>query len=225
MRLIFIPGFGEEVMIFDKIHPYFAHEKLFVDNWTLLGEEELPQLNVLAYAYELCDQFNITKDDIIIGHSMGGWVAWFIKHVAGCRVVQIASWTDSSKVVAPIRNPKIVYWTVRSGLYLNPVTFQFFLWQNYYKKPSQGIYSMVFKRLIRGNKKNAINQLRLIFNPVSERPVMEPDLRIHSHADTTIQFPDEPTHEVPGDHFNLWTNPEEVVTPILDLLATVAVKD
>lgn len=37
MRIFFIPGFGEEVSIFDKIQPFIPGEKVFIDNWTLLA--------------------------------------------------------------------------------------------------------------------------------------------------------------------------------------------
>ena len=224
MRLILIPGFGEETTIFDKILPLLPYEKVVLDHWELLGNNPRRTLNVTNYGYELIDTFKITADDVIIGHSMGGWIAWHIKHLAGCRAVQIASWTDPKKLVTLTRDPNTVYWAVRSGLYLNPFTYQLFLWQNYYGKPSVEVYRKVFKRLMRGNKENVINQLRLIFNPVFEMPVLAPDLRIHSRADTTVMYPDEPAHEVPGDHFNLWVHPEEVAKPIAELLATAAVK-
>lgn len=219
MQLFFIPGFGEQPSIFDKINEYFPSQQIFIDNWELLGNQPRPNLNVLIYAQELVEHFNITKEDMVIGHSMGGWIAWHVKHLVGCRVVQIASWTDPKKVVVPFSNPNIIYWITKSGLYLNPITRQFFLWQNYYNKPSSEIYLKVFNTLIKGNKQNVLNQLRVTLNPVNESISVAPDLRIHSKADTTILFPDEPTHEVPGDHFNIWTHPEAVYAPIPDLLA------
>lgn len=219
MRLFFIPGFGEEPAIFDKVHPAFSSEKVFVDHWELLGNEPRPTVDALIYARELVSIFDIQKNDVLVGHSMGGWIAWYAKHLVGCRVVQIASWTDPRKVVSPISRPSLIYWLAKSGLYFNRVMMQYFLWQNYYKKPSAEIYLIVFKRLISGNNANAVNQLRVIFNPIREAAGVEPDLRIHSKADTTILFPDEPTQEVPGDHFNLWTHPAPINQAIQKLLA------
>lgn len=219
MQLFFIPGFGEEPSIFDKIKNHFPENKTFINNWDLVGDEPRPDLNVLQYARELVKHFDITANDTVIGHSMGGWIAWHIKHLTGCRTIQIASWTDSKKVVLPVSSPEVIYWLAKSGLYLNPITRQIFLWRNYYKKPSAEIYLKVFNTLIKGNKENVLNQLRVILNPVSEKVTVKPDLRIHSKADTTILFPDEPTVEVPGDHFNLWTHPGAVYAPILDLIA------
>lgn len=225
MRLLLIPGFGEETSIFDRLYPLLPQDKIFIDNWELLGSTPRHTLNVTNYAYELIDLYRIRPEDVVIGHSMGGWIAWHIKHLANCRAVQIASWTDPQKLITLTRDPQTVYWAVRSGLYLNPITYHFFLWQNYYGKPSSDVYKTVFKRLMRGNKHNVVNQLRLIFNPIYEMPVLAPDLRIHSRADTTVMYPDEPAAEVSGDHFNLWTHPEEVAKPIAELLFTVAVKD
>jgi hypothetical protein len=38
MRIFFIPGFGEEGFIFDKIQTNIPGEKVFIDNWALLKE-------------------------------------------------------------------------------------------------------------------------------------------------------------------------------------------
>jgi hypothetical protein len=42
--------------------------------------------------------------------------------------------------------------------------------------------------------------------------------RIHARADAVVKIPDEPFHEVPGDHFSLYTYPEEVYRPIVEFL-------
>lgn len=91
MRLIFIPGFGEDPSIFDRIHPHVKGEKIFLNNWVLLGDHPRSELNALLYARELADRFDIKRDDVIIGHSMGGWIAYHIKHLVRCPIIQIGS--------------------------------------------------------------------------------------------------------------------------------------
>lgn len=218
MRLLFIPGFGEDESIFDKIHPHLPGEKVFLNNWELVGDKPKPGLTVLQYARELVVRYGITEDDVVIGHSMGGWIALHIKHLVHCPIVQIASWTEDRKIVRPIKNQSVIYWSVRRGLYFNPLVKQFLIWKNYRKKPSAPVFSSVFDRLRKGNPENVVNQLQIIFNKTAETVSEKPDLRIHARRDTIIRFPDEPCCEVPGDHFTLYTHPEKVYVPLVDFL-------
>jgi hypothetical protein len=221
-RLIFIPGLGEDETIFHKIHPSIPGEKVFLNKWVLLGNNPRPGLTVLQFAQELVDQFTITREDVIIGHSTGGWVAYHIKHLVHCPIIQIASWTEEHKVVKPISNRHLIYLFVRKGLYFNPLVKRLLIWGKYRNKPSRKIFSEIFDNLIKGNKNNVVNQLRLIFNPVKEKITVKPDLRIHARADSIIRVPDQPFQEVPGDHFSLYTHPEKVYAPIIAFLQVQA---
>jgi hypothetical protein len=218
MRVFFIPGFGEDEFIFDKIAPHITGEKVFLNPWLLVGDWPRPDLTALSYARELTGRFGITRRDVVIGHSTGGWVALHIKHLVGCPVVQIASWTDPGKVIAPVSNHRLVYWFVGKGLYFTPFMQRLLVWRSYRNKPSRQVFSAIFRRLVEGNRENVVNQLRLIFNPVGEAVTAEPDLRIHARADTIIRYPDGPIVEVPGDHFTLFTHPEKVYQPIVAFL-------
>jgi pimeloyl-ACP methyl ester carboxylesterase len=221
MRLFFIPGFGETPSIFDQIAPHLPGKKIFVNNWQLqlIGDRPRPDLTALSYARELTERFSITAGDVVIGHSMGGWIGLHLKHLTGCAVVQIGSWSAPAKVVRPVSNLNLVYWAVRRGLYFNRLVRRLLLRYNYRGKPSAGVFSEVLGNLIRGDKHNVINQLRIIYSPVPEGFTAQPDLRIHARADTIIRYPDEPALEVPGDHFSLHTHPREVYEPILAFLA------
>ena len=219
MRLIFIPGFGEDPSIFDQIHPHIPGEKVFVHNWDLIGyKKPRPELTVYEYAKEVVEKYGITAQDVVIGHSMGGWIAWHIKQLVHCPIVQIASWTNPDRVVRPISNLKFVYWSIKRGLYFNPLIKYLLIRRSYRDKPSKGIFSAIFDRLRRGDKDNVVNQLRIVFSPAHDASAEKPDLRIHARRDTIIRFPKEPCHEVPGDHFTLHTHPEEVYQPIVAFL-------
>lgn len=219
MRLIFIPGFGEDEFIFDHLHPLLPGEnKLFLNLWKDLPDSRHTELNAAFFANELIQQYGITTKDVVIGHSLGGWIAFFIKQQVHCPIVQIASWTDRSKVVTPIPNRHLIFFFARTGLYFNSLVLRRTLKKFYQNKPSAVVFEKVFTRLIKGNKANVVNQLRLIYNPVKEPVTATPDLRIHARKDPIVRFPDGPVHEVPGDHFTLYTYPETVAKPINQFL-------
>lgn len=216
MRIFFIPGLGEDVSIFDKIQPPVPGKKVFIDNWTLLAEVPEKGLIVLVYAQYLTDRFRIKKEDVVIGHSMGGWTALYIKHLTGCRIVQIASWTDSCKIIkVPIKRQVLVsqkrIWFLSLGASLSCLAA-------YGNKPSREIFITIFKRLRRGDKKIVAKQLMVIFNPVKECLRVIPDLRIHAKADHIVKYSDQNFHAVPGDHFTLYTHPQKVYEPIIKFL-------
>ena len=214
MRILFIHGFGETESIFSKIAPYIPGEHTFLNVWELLGDTPLPGINVLVFAQSMVEKYKITQDDVIIGHSMGGWIAWHIKHFTGSPIVQVASWTDPDRPFKPLKNVKIIYWLIRNGLFFNSFTKRIFSAMGYKGKPSKQVYEEIIDRMIAGNKENIINQLRLILTPVPERPAVQPDLRIHARADLVVRPPREPFYEVSGDHFTLYTHPEAVYGPI-----------
>jgi hypothetical protein len=218
MRIIFIHGFGENEAIFDKIAPFITGEHLFLNVWELVGDIPRTNLNVLNFAESLVEKYSITQDDVIIGHSMGGWIAYHIKHFTGSPIVQIASWTDTDRPYSPIKNAKVVYWLVRNGFLFNNVVKKYLIKTAYEGKPSRELYEEIFDHMIHGNKENIINQLRLILIPVPEKITVKPDLRIHAKADAVVRVPRESFHEVPGDHFTLQTHPDTVYEPIVGFL-------
>lgn len=214
MRILFIHGFGEDEAIFSKITPAIAGEHVLLNVWDLLGNERRPDINVLDFSKEIVNKYSITKEDVIIGHSMGGWIAYHIKHLTGSPIVQIASWTHIDRVILPISNQRVIYWSVRNGLFFNRFQKGLYTFFAYKNKPSKEIFRTIFDRLIKSNKENTINQLRLILTPVPEQVTAKPDLRIHARKDIVIRPPREHFHLVSGDHFTLYTSPQEVYEPI-----------
>ncbi|QCR22558.1 alpha/beta hydrolase [Pontibacter sp. SGAir0037] len=223
MRIFLIPGFGEDEAIFDKIAPHLSGKKIYLNPWVLLGNQPRPELNALLYAKELVKWFAIRPDDVLIGHSTGGWVALHIKHLVYCPVVQVSSWTESQKVVKHGTNKELAYWLTKKGLLFNRFTKNYLLRKNYKNTPSAPVFASVFERLIKGNKNNVNNQLRLILNPIHETIYVEPDLRIHARADTIVKYPDQQVQEVPGDHFALYTYPQHVYQPIVAFLKDIQI--
>jgi len=218
MRIIFISGFGEDEFIFDKIEKALPGEKLFLSLWKTVPDTPVKKLNVAEFAKSLVDRFAIKSSDVVIGHSAGGWVAAHIKNIVGCPIIQVSSWTDTHKVIVPFRNRHVIYFAAKTGLYLNRFVMRQTIKKFYNGKPSREVFEKVFTRILTGNRANAVNQLRLIFNPYPAEITVAPDLRIHARKDSIVRFPDEEFYEVEGDHFSLYSYPEQVLTPILDLI-------
>lgn len=221
MRIFFIPGFGETPSVFDKIAPQIAGDKIFIDNWEEIGDKTRKDINVLMVAKEYVAKYNITADDLVIGHSMGGFIAYHIKHIAGCRIIQVASWTKPDRVVTPTQNRKFIYWFMASGLAFNRFSQWFMVWKFYRHKSSKEIFADTYTRLRTRKASNVVNQMRVIMEPIVDTISVSPDLRIHAKADNIIRYPKgETCTTVSGDHFTLWTNPEEVYGPIVEFLAS-----
>src|SRR5881275_415470 len=165
MRIILIPGFGEDESIFKRIHDKLPGEKLSLSLWNLLPNKRVKTLNAETFAKDLIERFHISNKDLIIGHSTGGWVALHIKNIVGCPIVQIASWTDERKVITPFTNRHIIYFTAKTGLFLNDFMLRRTVKKYYQNKPSKEIFIAIFNKLKNGNRANVVNQLRLIFNP------------------------------------------------------------
>ena len=220
MRLIFIAGFGEDKTIFDHLHPLLTGEKLFLDLFQLLPNKARPELNAALLAQEVTDHYRITKRDVVIGHSTGGWVALFIKQLTGCPIVQLSSWTDVRKVPKPVPSRRLLFYIAKTGVMFHPAILRWSM-KVYKNKPSAPVYADAFMRLKNGNKDNVVNQLRVIFNPVRQPVTVQPDLRVHAKPDVIVHSPDEPFYEVPGDHFSLYTHTDLVAAPIRQLINTL----
>lgn len=214
MRIFFISGFGEEVSIFDKIRPFIPGEKVFIDNWTLLADVPENGLNVQVYAQYLIKRFQIKKEDVVIGHSMGGWIGLHVKQLTGCRIVQIASWTNLRKIICLPIERHLMYWLAKKGFGFNPLVLRVLIWLYYENKPSREVFIAIFERIRMGDKSIAAKQLMVIFNPVKEPAQVSVDVRIHSKKDHIVKPPDQDFYCVPGDHFSLYTFPHAVSKPI-----------
>jgi hypothetical protein len=216
MRIFFIHGFGETPAIFEHIAPAIGGQQVFINLWEELGTEKQQKLNVFDFAKKLVQKNTISNHDWVIGHSLGGWIAYYMKQLCGCHIVQIASFTDFNKVNLPIRSPKTAYWLVNKGLFFNH--FMKWLYDLPYRGlPSRQVNKEIFARLIAAGRQAVVNQLQLMYEPVTSISLV-PDLRIHALKDTIVKPPAESFCQVPGDHYCLVTHPAAVTTPILDLL-------
>ena len=216
MKLIFIHGFVEDSTIFDEIR-----KTIILGEQIALNLEEVftawhdaPQdMDVQKLALHLIQKYEITADDWVIGHSMGGWIASFIKQNVGCKAILLASLTNQAKLLSPLTNITLLKYSIRWGItQSNGMTS--YLKNRYHFPESKQLYDGLIDGLAVMNTKYLFQQLQVLFVKVSPLTIT-PDLRVHARKDNIVRFPDEPFVEVSGDHFSLVFHPEEVCEAIL----------
>lgn len=224
-RLIFIPGLGEDERVFNNILPLIEGEKLVLNTWNLHGDVPRGKVKATDIAREMVERYSITKDDILIGHSMGGLIALFLKELTGCKIVQVASYTSHNRVIVPVSNHQFIKWAVKYHLFFNPIIRWLVIKIQYNTKPSKLWLTYIFNLLKNGNKNNVINQLTVALTPIQTKNNIEPDLRIHSKKDLIIRPPKESYVQIPGDHFSILTHPKEAAAAINDFLKIRAARE
>jgi pimeloyl-ACP methyl ester carboxylesterase len=90
-RTFLIHGYIEDPTIFDKLVPLLPLANYvpinLADEFLALATAGLIDVRLLAQY--LIDHYAITSSDVVIGHSLGGWVAINIKQLCGATAIQL----------------------------------------------------------------------------------------------------------------------------------------
>lgn len=218
-RIFLIHGYVEDPKIFNELVPLLPPaDYVRIDLADEFGRwQPTGPVNVRLLAQYLTDQYTITADDVVIGHSMGGWTAIHIKQVSGAAAILLASFTNQQKIIFPTDNLTILRLLLHSGLTQSQAL------NNYFKKQypfaeSRELYNRLIDESMRMTRQYIWQQLQTLFAKVPPLTV-QPDLRIHARPDSIVRPPDETFVEVPGDHFSLFFHSELVAAPIRTLLS------
>ncbi len=217
-RLILIHGYVEDPGIFDRLAPLLPTGTVLRINIESEFDRWQPKGPVNAYtlAQFLRKSYTITADDVLIGHSMGGWIAINLKALTGATTIQISSYTNQHKPVSPIRSLAVIRFLANTGLLQSQPVISYI--KKKYPFPESRALNFALVDRMAGMRKAYISwQMTILFAPVPPLTV-SPDLRIHAKADNIVLPPDEPYTLVPGDHFALVFHPNEVADPIRKLL-------
>jgi hypothetical protein len=218
MKILFIHGFVEDNTIFDEIRKLITQgEQIAINVNNVLKEwEDCPEvLDVQKFASHLVQKYQLSIHDCIIGHSMGGWIAAYIKQEIGCKIIQIASFTDQSKLITPLRNLTLVKYLTHWGLTQSSMVTTY-LRKGYVFQQSKRLYDELIQGLIEMDKSCLYQQFQILMRPVKPLTIT-PDLRIHTLKDNIVRPPDEPFFAIAGDHFCLVYYPQEVAKAILKI--------
>lgn len=221
-RLIYIHGYVEDPSIFDKLAPLLPTEsvlKLNLQDEFGRWNPDDQTVNVFTLAMYLANTYQISANDVVIGHSMGGWIAANLKAQTGCRAVLIASYTDQKKLITVTHNIQVVRLLMKLGV-VQSRWFANYALKKYPFDESRALHKTLIGTMTSQSHRYIYQQLRVLLAPYPIPPA-SPDLRIHARPDNVVRRPDEVYVETPGDHFNLVFYPEVVATPILAWLTSV----
>lgn len=213
-RLILIHGYVEDPTIFDQLTPLLPPVNILrIDveaefrRWPLGAP-----VNGYTVAEWLVKAYTIAAGDVVIGHSMGGWISINIKAITGATVVQIASFTNQRRVVSPVYHHGLIKFVADLGLLQTRPSVRF-VKRTYPFEESRALNFMFLDRVGTMPKAYISWQMSVLFAPVPPLTVA-PDLRVHAEADNIVRPPDEPYIVVPGDHFCLVFHAPEVAKAI-----------
>jgi pimeloyl-ACP methyl ester carboxylesterase len=121
-RLLLLHGYTEDRTIFDPLLPLLPP---FEEVVALELAEEFAawhpagKVNVVSLARHLAARYHIGPADVLIGHSMGGWIVAHIKEQTGATAILLSSFTDQAKIVSSIRSPRLLGFYAHLGLVQN----------------------------------------------------------------------------------------------------------
>ena len=219
MKLIFIHGFVEDSTIFNEIRKTITTGEQIALNLEedFAAWHNAPEaMDVQKLALYLIQKYKITTQDCVIGHSMGGWIASYIKQNVGCKAILLASLTDQTKLLSPLKNITLLKYFVRWGITQSSPMVSY-LKNRYHFQESKQLYDGLIDGLAVMNKKCLFQELQVLFAEVPALTIT-PDLRVHARKDNIVKYPDEPYTEVSGDHFSLIFHPQEVCEAVLKVL-------
>ncbi|GAA4499005.1 hypothetical protein GCM10023172_16970 [Hymenobacter ginsengisoli] len=208
-RLILLHGYTEDATIFDPLLPLLP---AFGQVLALELEAEFAHwrpaspVNVVSLATHLAARHRIGPTDVLLGHSMGGWIAAHLKQQTGATAILLSSFTDQAKIVSSIRSPRLLGLYAHLGLVQSRWLNRYFL-RRYPHDESRALHGQLVAGMGRFRRRYVAQQLGVLFAPVPPLTT-QPELRLHALADTVVRPPDEPFVELPGDHFAHYFYPE-----------------
>ncbi len=227
-RVVLLPGFGEDDKIFRKIKPFLnGYSLLYVDYRDVLRKFEVENITMDKFVHELIEYYDINSKDILIGHSLGGYISHKIKQSTDCHNCLIASFTDPSKIKIPVGFKRVIKLLTMKGMFTSKL-FKEMLWKTYEKKPSVAEIEHTLSVFDSYNKEDIYKLIKIIepkkkswTRLFRKNRTKRPSLILHPMSDWIVKSPDEEHIKVPGDHFALTTYFEIVGQHLEDWLLSL----
>lgn len=217
-RILLLPGFGEDTYCFNEIIPFIKGYKIIhVDYRNALSRFIFPFISVKQFSIELIKQYKISKDDKLIGHSMGGYFSFQIREILENKICMIASFNDTNKTIHLLpKFKRFTQLTAITGLSKTAFSRKYML-----SRVKDEKYKTILNYTMRNFKTFTNIELALMTEMLYENKIcskLPNPLRIHDKADRVIKAPDEPYHQISGGHFCLNLYPMATYEAMKDFL-------
>jgi len=217
-RIVLLPGFGEDKRIFRKIAPYLNdYELLHIDYRTVLQQFTPENIDIKSFVKALREHYAIDENDILIGHSLGGFISHYLHQQLGCANCLIASFTNPKKIRLPYNYKKLVKWLTEKGLFtsntLKSLVRMTYHWSDSMTelKNSLEVFEQYGKQDIHKLIQLLYPKRRSFLQWLLPNPKLSPpSLILHPAKDSIVAPPDEAYVKLPGNHFSPATHPQIV---------------
>lgn len=216
-RVVFFPGFAEDIRVFEQMLPHFATDfhYVVVDYQDILLEIDEKKPDLPLFARLIAEKYDIQDRDLLIGHSFGGWAAINVQLHTSSPVVSIGSFTHPKKPkVSKIGFNRLGYWLIKKGMFKSPLLHAITRFR-YKNTPMWGAVAPCIEVMKTYKDLDLLKITKLIAHQNPVTPIA-PLLHIHAPKDQTVSPPDEPHIVVHGDHFIQHTHAEELSKYIKD---------
>ncbi len=210
-RILLLHGFGDDERSYEVLIPQLPEtlQPEYVDYYTLCDDLPLKEVTAASYARRIIEKHQVTSDDILLGHSMGGYIAHAIRQQVDAPCVFIGSFSDPKKV----RYPVMYFWLIRLAIFLGFFTTWFLRlggWLKYRNAEGNEEATISAEALGRQTRHSLYRLLRTFFvDPPPPTPV--PELAFHGTEDDVVAPPDFVHLAMAGNHFINRTRVEIIV--------------
>lgn len=218
-RIILLPGFGENCSIFDHLVPHLKNfEIVKVEYPDILGDVSVIYCNGIEIAELIINRYHIEPEDLIIGHSTGGYFSFLIREMMHNEICMIAGFSDITKVVPPLPYSWLTTPLLGiTGFYKTPLARKHIL----DKVKGKPIATPMRTAMLQMKDYSNLDLFKLTLVLTYDEKmisVLDPPLRIHAKDDKLVKLPDEPYIEVKGGHFPMILDVEGTLNAMSDFL-------
>jgi len=207
-RILFFPGFGEDAFAFDELKAFFPKDILVdIDYRPILDKFTFPFISPKVFAKNLIKYYKIHPHDKLIGHSMGGYFAFYIREIQANEICMIGAFSDPAKIRHAVPQfPRATSLFNLTGLIKTRYV------KNYLLKRTKGDELKHILEKTVNNFDNFSNLQLAKMNEMCFFPTVhstQPNpLRLHDKADRVVEAPEEPYIQIGGGHFLLNIEPK-----------------